>query len=104
MDGGYSFLGSDSSSSQSSPAAPQAESAGFDAYSQIVTGVVDTVGPAVAHLIVGGGTKRTGGSGSGVVISPDGLVLTNSHVIAPGPLVTVTLPDGIQRRCRGAWR
>jgi S1-C subfamily serine protease len=94
MDGGYSFLGSDNFSRQPGFAAPRVEQAALDAYSQVVTGVVDVVGPAVGHLIVTGGKGRAGGSGSGVVISPDGLVLTNSHVIAPGPTVTVTLPDG----------
>ena len=65
------------------------EAAILDAYSQTVTRVVEKVGPAVAHINV---TKRVDGqrtksqrqaegSGSGVVITPDGFTVTNSHVV-----------------------
>ena len=59
------------------------ERALFDAYSESVASVVDTVGPAVVRVDtrerVDG--KPRGGTGSGVVISPDGLALTNAHVV-----------------------
>ncbi len=80
-------------SNLSSSAAPQAELATFDAYSRTVIGAVDQVGPAVLHLQVEAERGR-GGAGSGVVFTPDGYVLTNSHVIAGGKRVTATFADG----------
>jgi len=70
----------------------------FDAYSQAVVGAVDAVGPAVVHLQLKGADGRPRGSGSGVVVAPDGLVLTNSHVVHGGgraaqPLAVTTV-DG----------
>ena len=48
----------------------------LDSYSRVVTFVAETLAPSVANLRVG----RRGG-GSGVVITPDGFVLTNAHVV-----------------------
>jgi S1-C subfamily serine protease len=70
----------------------------LDAYSQAVTAAVDQVGPSVVKV-------DAGGTGSGFIFAPDGLILTNSHVIArPSRLgrfggagtarIGVTLPDG----------
>jgi S1-C subfamily serine protease len=53
----------------------------LDAYSNAVSRVVDEVGPAVVRVEHRRRGNRPGGMGSGVVISPDGLILTNSHVV-----------------------
>src|SRR5215472_9902776 len=68
-----------------------ADAALLDAYSRAVIGAVDTVGPAVVHLQVGG---AKGGAGSGVVFTPDAYVLTNSHVVSGARKIEATLPDG----------
>ncbi|HUK09289.1 MAG TPA: trypsin-like peptidase domain-containing protein, partial [Stellaceae bacterium] len=61
---------------------PDRESEALDAYSNVVTRVADQVGPAVLRVETHGEKGgRAGGVGSGVVIAPDGLVLTNSHVV-----------------------
>jgi S1-C subfamily serine protease len=63
----------------------------LDAYSNTVSDAVDRVGPAVTRIERVGGP---GGHGSGFVISPDGLVVTNNHVVEDARVVRVTLPDG----------
>ena len=74
----------DASSSRTTAAAPVDDRPLLDAYSNAVIDVTDRVGPAVVRVETGpkvpNGRER-GGLGSGIVISPDGLVLTNSHVV-----------------------
>ncbi len=64
---------------------PADDQALLDAYSRAVIDVVDRVGPAVVRLAVHSGTagQARGGTGSGVVVAPDGLILTNGHVAGP---------------------
>src|SRR5689334_21936108 len=67
----------------------------LDAYSRAVAGAADRVGPAVVRVASpGGGTRRRGGIGSGVVIANDGLVLTNSHVVAGSRRVRLAFAEG----------
>jgi len=67
-------------------------SALLDAYSQAVIRVVDRVTPAVAHV------RRGGSGGSGVVIAPDGYVLTNAHVVDGADEVEVVFVAGATYR------
>ena len=80
-------------------AIPTDDQALLDSYSQAVIDVVDRVGPAVVRLAVrNGDPARPGqprsGSGSGVIVAPDGLILTNSHVAGAASRIEVTTADG----------
>lgn len=78
-----------------SPPAPPEDGALLDAYSRAVIDVVERVGPAVVRLDVkAADDRRQGGTGSGVIVAPDGLVLTNSHVIGGGGAVSVATVEG----------
>ena len=60
----------------------------LDAYSRAVTDAVDIASRAVVRI------QTSSGGGSGIVLSPDGLVLTNHHVVGRSRHATVMLPDG----------
>ena len=67
----------------------------LDAYSSAVVHVVETVSPSVVHVQVRG--SRQGrvaqGSGSGTILSPDGIVLTNNHVVEGASAIELALTD-----------
>jgi S1-C subfamily serine protease len=90
-------------SSQPSPAAPGSDAAHpgdqvlLDAYSNAVIDVTERVGPAVVRVETGSretSLRGRGGLGSGIVISPDGLVLTNSHVVGSSRQIRLRDTEG----------
>lgn len=70
----------------------------LDAYSSSVANAVETVGPAVCRVETP--AEKRAGLGSGVVISSDGLVVTNSHVVGQANTVRVIVPDGSTAEAR----
>jgi S1-C subfamily serine protease len=70
------------------------ETEALDAYSTIVTSVAERLGPSVANLRISN-RRRVAGGGSGVVITPDGFLLTSAHVVAgTGTRVRASFVDG----------
>jgi S1-C subfamily serine protease len=70
----------------------------LDAYSNAVIGVTEQVGPAVVRVETGSkapNSRERGGLGSGIVISPDGLVLTNNHVVGSSKQIRLRDHEGI---------
>src|SRR5258708_27028927 len=85
-------------SSQATKQTAASDQALLDAYSNAVIGVTERVGPAVVRVETGSiapGARGRGGLGSGVVISPDGLVLTNSHVVGSSKQIRLRDTRGI---------
>ena len=82
--------------SPSDPVPSNAEA--LDAYSSVVTSVAERLLPSVIQLRVmghgGRGRPDAGGAGSGVVITPDGFVLTSAHVLGKARSGVATLSDG----------
>jgi S1-C subfamily serine protease len=83
---------------QTAAPAPADDGPLLDAYSNAVIDVIERVGPAVVRVETGSGAsnaRERGGLGSGIVISPDGLVLTNSHVVGASKQIRLRDNEGI---------
>ena len=88
------------SPNQGSGAAPAPDDASLlDDYSRTVSGVVERVGPSVVRVDVRK-QGRSAGSGSGVIISSDGLALTNSHVVQGSRTVSLVTLEGRDLQAR----
>jgi S1-C subfamily serine protease len=90
-------IADDGLSSGANEHTPVNDKALLDAYSNAVIEVTERVGPAVVRVETGPkvrSARERGGLGSGIVISPDGLVLTNSHVVGSSKEIRLRDTEG----------
>ncbi len=82
----------------------EAPSTALDSYSRTVMGVYESAGPSVVSIRVGSGSRdrrqQETGAGSGVIVAPDGLIVTNDHVVSSAREIDVVLFDGETRPAR----
>jgi S1-C subfamily serine protease len=103
---GLSGQGGGSVASPATQDARHDDSELLDSYSRAVVGTVDKIAPAVVHVEVAGTRqgREANGTGSGVVVSPDGLILTNNHVIDGAQSIMLSLSDGRRFGARALGR
>jgi S1-C subfamily serine protease len=88
----------DESGGPAEPAGGSGDEALLDAYSRAVVHATESVAPAVAHLEVE--LKGRKGSGSAFAFTPDGLLLTNSHVVHGATAIRASFAEGLTREAR----
>lgn len=98
----FQFVSSESKDNQSLKYQQNPDAHLLDAYSQTIVGVSKSVSPAVVQIKVAKkklpapkpGQQQAYGTGSGFIISSDGFIVTNSHVVSQAEKIEVVLQDG----------